>query len=104
MNVTSLLETPNSLPSGLEAMYDHNMKRIQGLSPQESKIAKLALLRVLHSKTNMTVNQIQGALATHYEPGSFEVGKYDEGSIIPGEVIVSVCCGLLHLSDSVELD
>lgn len=71
------------------------MQRINKLPGRKARLAKLALLWVSRARRPLRVDELQEALATQYEDGSFEVGKYDEEAIVPVDVVLSICCGLL---------
>ena len=43
----------------------------------------------------MRVDEVQDALATHYEQGSFKFGFYDGNDIPSCNFILSICCGLM---------
>jgi len=96
-SLKSLRKVADTLPSGLNAIYAHAMRRIEAQGAEKAMLAKLALLWVSQALRPLRVDEVQDALATHYEQGTFQFGSYDGDDIPPSNFIVSICCGLLEI-------
>ena len=96
-NLNSLRRTADTLPSDLNKMYECTMRRIEAQSPEKARLAKLALMWVSRALRPFRADELQDALATHYEEGTFQIGTFDRADITPATLIASVCCGLMVL-------
>lgn len=82
-------------------MYDECVDRILSQKNKEIDLAKRVLLWILHAKRPLKVKEIQYALAISPESRTF-----DEESLLPSEILISVCAGIVmidHESDIIRL-
>ena len=93
----------NTLPAGINEMYQETLKRIENQAPEVATIARLALLWVAHAKSPMHVQELVGMLATSYELGSLEMGVFSVDGIIKKNVLLAICAGLLVVEESGEV-
>ena len=82
-----------TLPTSINDLYRHTLKRIDAQSEPEVLLAKRAILWLVYAPVPLSVNQLQHALATNPD-----LGIFDEDDIVPGEFIFDVCCGLVSRS------
>lgn len=81
-----------SLPVELDETHEGAMKRIQSQDPKKAALAKHVLSWICYSMRPMTVDEIRFALAV--APGDTDM---DEEALIDGELLVSVCAGLVTI-------
>ena len=84
-------------------MYELTMKRIEAQSEEDAHIGKLALMWVSRAKERLTTRQLQEAVATPYNPGSFEAGEFQEEDITKLDLILSAAGGLLVVEENGEV-
>ncbi|KAF6754079.1 hypothetical protein DFP72DRAFT_1170539 [Ephemerocybe angulata] len=89
-SVNTLLKGLDQLPSGVDAMYEHTLARIGAQPEEDASIAYRVFIWLLYSKKTLTPEDIQFALAI-----SFEDKSYDAGDVIPRDLILSLCGGLI---------
>ena len=102
-NVGAIKRTLGSLPSGLEAMYELTMKRIEAQSEEDARIGKLALVWVSRVRERLTGRQLQEAVATSYVPGSGQAGEFHEEDMTKLDLILSAAGGLLVVEKNGEV-
>jgi hypothetical protein len=86
-----------TLPTSINDLYRHTLKRIEAQSEPEVLLAKRAILWLVYALGPLSMNRLQHALAT-----SLDLEVFDEDDIVSGEFIFDVCCGLVSRShDSV---
>ncbi|RXW16981.1 hypothetical protein EST38_g8870 [Candolleomyces aberdarensis] len=88
--LTNALET---LPTSINDLYRHTLKRIDAQSEPEVLLAKRAILWLVYAPVPLSMNQLQHALATN-----LDLGIFDGDDIVRGEFIFDVCCGLVSRS------
>ncbi|KAF6741454.1 hypothetical protein DFP72DRAFT_268468 [Ephemerocybe angulata] len=89
-SANTLLTGLEQLPSGVDAIYEHTLARINAQSEEDASIAHRAFIWLLYAKDSLTPDDLQHALAI-----SFEDKSYDAGDVIPLELILSMCGGLV---------
>ncbi|KAF5335515.1 hypothetical protein D9611_012128 [Ephemerocybe angulata] len=94
-NVNTLLKGLDQLPSGVDAIYEHTLARIGAQPGEDALIAHRAFIWLLYARTRLTPHEFQHALAI-----SFEDKSYDAGNVIPVDLILSMCGGLIISEDS----
>jgi len=86
----------STFPSDINAMYDHTLKRIvNSKSEEEIFIAKMALLWTARACRPLFLQELKEAIATSCRVGNLELGEFDVRAVPEGDLIVSLCCGLL---------
>src|SRR5277367_1697052 len=80
------------LPKELDRTYDEALLRIQRQDCQRAKRAKQVLSWILHAARQLTVEEIQYALAV--EPGDEDI---DEEALPDVNILVSACAGLVSI-------
>ncbi|KAF6753247.1 hypothetical protein DFP72DRAFT_1171043 [Ephemerocybe angulata] len=88
--IGSLLKALETLPSGINDMYNLTMARIRSLSEEEVSGAHRAFLWVLHAREKLSPEDLQHALTFLYETKEFV-----EENSVPIPVLLSICCGLV---------
>ncbi|KAL8822146.1 MAG: hypothetical protein Q9191_007112 [Dirinaria sp. TL-2023a] len=81
----------SSLPEVLDDSYDEVMKRIEAQNIDEHQLARKVLYWILCAAMPLDLRMLQHALAV--EP--FEDSSLDHDGIPPGELIISVCAGMV---------
>lgn len=94
-NFASLMDALESLPSGLEAMYDWTLRRIEAQPQADALLAKRALLWLTFAKSPLRIVDLQCALAT-----SYDAGRFIPESVCPVEIILTACAGLVSADGS----
>lgn len=90
-SVNSVFKELERLPSGLDDMYNHTLERIQNAqSPGDSLMAHRLFTILLKAARKLPMKAVQHALAV-----SFENLTFDSKDIVPEELIVSTCGGLV---------
>ncbi|KAF5332472.1 hypothetical protein D9611_005347 [Ephemerocybe angulata] len=92
--IGSLLKALETLPSGINDMYRLTMDRISSLSEEEVSLAHRTFIWILHSKENLSPEDLQHALTFSYEDK-----KFVEDSSVSIPVLLSICCGLVTLEE-----
>lgn len=81
----------SSLPEALDDSYNEVMKRIEAQNNDEHQLARKVLYWILCAAMPLDLRMLQHALAV--EP--FVDSYLDDDGISPGELIVSVCAGMV---------
>ncbi|KAJ2915523.1 hypothetical protein MD484_g4900, partial [Candolleomyces efflorescens] len=89
-----LLKKVDQLPSGVKAMYQHTMSRIENQGENRAALAKRTLLWITHAQTSLSMESLRRALAISPEDG------YDKDDLSPESLILSCCCGLVVIDGS----
>jgi hypothetical protein len=98
MSPRALMNALETLPTSINDLYRHTLKRIEAQSEPEVLLAKRAILWLVYALEPLSMNRLQHALAT-----DLDLGVFDEDDIVPGEFVFDVCCGLVSRSyDSVS--
>lgn len=82
-------------------MYHATLGRIELQSEEDIFLAKRAIIWVSHACRSLSVSELQEALAV--KPG---ILVFSEDDIVPMDLLVSVCCGLItvdHENNTVRL-
>ena len=90
ISVNNVCKAVNSLPSGLNALYESTWGRIKAQSEEEVLLATSALVWLTYAYQSLTIEELQHALAV-----SDDLERFDEDDVAAEELIVSVCCGLI---------
>jgi hypothetical protein len=90
ISVNNVRKAVNSLPSGLNALYESTWGRIKAQTEEEVLLATSALVWLTYAYQSLTIEELQHALAV-----SDDLERFDEDDIAMEELIVSVCCGLV---------
>ncbi|RXW18605.1 hypothetical protein EST38_g7250 [Candolleomyces aberdarensis] len=93
MTPRALMNALETLPTTINDLYEHTLKRINAQSEAEVLLAKRAIVWLVHTLEPLPMNQLQHALATNLDAGTF-----DEDDITSGEFIFDACCGLVSRS------
>jgi len=80
-------------------MYKLTLERIEAQSAEDARIGKLALMWISRAKRRLTPRQLQEAVATAYDIGSFEPGTFSEEDMPKMDLILSATGGLLVVED-----
>jgi len=94
----SLLAILDSLPSGVDAFYDQTMSRINNQEPELALIAHRVFTILRHAAAKLSTEDVQYALASLSETGSFS-----KDDLIPIDVILGACAGLVEVRPRQEL-
>ncbi|KAF5335454.1 hypothetical protein D9611_012131 [Ephemerocybe angulata] len=89
-SANTLLRGLDQLPSGVDAMYEHTLARIGAQSEEDASIAYRVFIWLLYTLSAFYTTRLQDALAI-----SFENKSYDAGDLIPVDLILSLCGGLV---------
>ncbi|TEB26981.1 hypothetical protein FA13DRAFT_987346 [Coprinellus micaceus] len=89
-SINSLFRKLSSLPSGISAMYQQTLERINAQPEEDASIAHRVFLWLLHGFETLSVEGLQHALAV-----SLEDMSYDEGDVVSDSLLMSMCCGLV---------
>ncbi|KAF5314723.1 hypothetical protein D9611_007275 [Ephemerocybe angulata] len=92
-SVNSLLKALDDLPSGVDAMYEHTLERINAQPEEDASIAYRVFAWLLYGEGPFRIEALQEALAT-----SFEDEVYDAGDMVPLPIILAACGGLVTVS------
>ncbi|KAF5340621.1 hypothetical protein D9611_007364 [Ephemerocybe angulata] len=92
-SVNDLFKKLDGVPSGLDDMYRHTLQRILSQDEEDVGIASRVFFWLLHAFVPLSPEELQEALAVSFEDRSF-----DPGDIVPINVILSVCCGLVEVT------
>ncbi|KAF6742124.1 hypothetical protein DFP72DRAFT_1109602 [Ephemerocybe angulata] len=88
--VGSLLKALESLPSGVNDMYQVTMDRINSQSEEDASIANRTFIWLLHARIPLSPEDVQHALTFSYQDLVFH-----EESLISIPMLLSICCGLV---------
>ncbi|KAJ2916935.1 hypothetical protein MD484_g3527, partial [Candolleomyces efflorescens] len=90
----ALMSALEKLPTNINDLYRHTLKRIEAQSEPEVLLAKTTILWLLYALGSLSIKQLQHALAV-----DLELGIFDEDDIASEECIFDVCCGLISTPD-----
>ncbi|KAF6747117.1 hypothetical protein DFP72DRAFT_611641 [Ephemerocybe angulata] len=96
-SVSTLLKALDQLPSGVDEMYKHTLERINAQPDEDVSIAHRVFIWLLYSSRNLSLLELQHALAV-----SFEDEAYDPIDIVPGSMILSMCGGFVTVEEKGE--
>lgn len=91
-------EALNSLPEGLDAVYDNIMQRIGGQIPEHARLAKRALMWLVHTERPPTMVELQCAVTIETDDTSL-----DESDLYGSETLVAVCCRLILVEENTQI-
>ncbi|KAF5340622.1 hypothetical protein D9611_007365 [Ephemerocybe angulata] len=92
-SVNDLFRRLDSVPSGLDDMYRHTLQRIMSQASEDVRIASRVFVWLLQACVPLSPEELQEALAV-----SFEDRTFNPGDIMPLNLILSVCCGLVEVT------
>ncbi len=87
--IKKLRNAVESLPSGLQDLYERTWERIEAQTEDEVLLATKAIIWLTYAYQPLKVTELQHAVVLD------EVEEFDEDDIAAEELIVSVCCGLI---------
>ena len=90
INVQSLMKKLETLPTGLNDLYEHTLTRIEAQGQEKASLAKRVLLWVVHAMQPISMEDIQLAVAIDLDSKSL-----DEDRLSPTQLLLDVCCGLV---------
>ncbi|TFK22078.1 hypothetical protein FA15DRAFT_644639 [Coprinopsis marcescibilis] len=96
VNVHGLRKAVATLPTGVEAMYEITMVRVEAHS--QAATAKRALTWLVHALKSLEMDDLRSAIAV--DPETF---KFDSELLIDGPTLLSLCCGLVTFDSESEL-
>ncbi|KAJ7784218.1 ankyrin repeat-containing domain protein [Mycena metata] len=94
LNLKALHTALTTLPQELHGSYNETMKRVRTQTEEESTLAFQVFLWLTYSKTQLTVGQLEHALAVTVDMNDME---YD--MIVDVNIFVSLCGGLVVFED-----
>lgn len=89
----SLFESLEKLPSGIDAMYLLTLERINSQPEELLSVTQRLFVWLLHQVSPLTLEDLQYALAVSVDGQPFNMS-----SIVPAELILSACHGLVVVS------
>src|SRR5690606_29796950 len=92
VSLKSLLLVLGGLPSGVDAMYEQALERLGEASEEELELSKRALFWIVHAREPLALQDLQHAVAISYEDK-----VYDPDSIVPVDVLLAACGGLVEI-------
>ncbi|KAJ2934209.1 hypothetical protein H1R20_g2898, partial [Candolleomyces eurysporus] len=92
ISVQSLMKKLETLPIGLNELYDHTLERIEAQGQEKSFLAKRVLLWVTYALHPLSIGALQEAVAIELDSETF-----DANCMSPIELLLDVCCGLVTL-------
>jgi len=90
ISIKKLLTTVESLPLGLNTMYERTWERIEGQTDDEVSLARKVIIWLTYAYRPLKVRELQCAVAVPDNGVGF-----DEGDVTAEELIISACCGLI---------
>ncbi|TFK17180.1 ankyrin, partial [Coprinopsis marcescibilis] len=96
VNVHGLRKAVETLPIGVEAMYQTTMVRVEAHS--QAATAKRALTWLVHGLKSLKMDDLRYAIAV--DPETFE---FDRELLIDGPTLLSLCCGLVTFEPKSKL-
>ncbi|TFK17209.1 ankyrin [Coprinopsis marcescibilis] len=96
MHIKDLRSALDSLPMGVNSMYEATMERIEGRPG--SNLALRALTWLVYAQQSLTINDLRHALAV--DTATF---IYDSDLLVDPETLLSVCCGLTTFEPETKL-
>ncbi|RXW15006.1 hypothetical protein EST38_g10851, partial [Candolleomyces aberdarensis] len=98
ISVQSLMKKLETLPVGLDELYDHTLERIEAQGEEKTSLAKRVLLWATYALSPMSIKELQEAVAIELDSKIFDANRMS-----PIELLLDVCCGLVTL-DKPEQD
>ena len=95
LSAKQLKKALQSIPITLSAAYDATIQQINRQGPQVSRAAYQVLTWILLTKSPLTAEEMEHAMAV--EPGSQE---FDNDDIIPAHKLVDLCSGLVMIDQA----
>lgn len=96
VSIKKLRAAVESLPSGLDALYERTWDRIEAQTEDEVSLAIKVLIWLTYAYEPLKVAQLQHAVAVSDE-------GFDKDDIVAEELMVSVCCGLIVVDELSEI-
>jgi len=93
-NRNAILRTLEKLPEGFHSTYDDAMERINRQAPKRKDMAYRLLSWISYAFRPLSVIELQYALAVREEMTSI-----DEDDIDDEEFLISICAGLVTVSE-----
>ncbi|KAF5320142.1 hypothetical protein D9611_010300 [Ephemerocybe angulata] len=93
-SISAVRKAVNRYPKGVNVMYERTWERIKDQSAGDISIVHRVFIWMLHSARDLSVHELQDALAV-----SFEDKTYDAEHLIPVPVILSMCKGLVVVEE-----
>ncbi|KAJ2934211.1 hypothetical protein H1R20_g2894, partial [Candolleomyces eurysporus] len=90
ISIQSLMKKLETLPIGLNEMYDHTLERIEAQGEEKTSLAKQVLLWVTYALHPMSIAALQEAVAIDLDSKTFDTKRMS-----PMELLLDVCCGLV---------
>ncbi|RXW23767.1 hypothetical protein EST38_g2088 [Candolleomyces aberdarensis] len=90
ISVQSLMKKLETLPIGLNELYDHTLERIEAQGQEKTSLAKRVLLWVTYALQPMSIEALQEAVAIELDSKTFDANRMS-----PIELLLDVCCGLV---------
>ena len=90
INPSEMREALDQLSPCVEDTVTQTWNRVLEQDPRCVSLAQATLVWVLHSPRPMTVDELQRAVAA-----STENFQFDSDRLVSGEMLVSLCCGLV---------
>ncbi|EFI28062.1 hypothetical protein CC1G_14088 [Coprinopsis cinerea okayama7 len=84
-------EELDNFPADITEMYTLTFRRIEAQGPRSARIAKTALLWLVHARDQFTLRDLQAALAVNPNTYSVELNRMPRK-----QSIISLCCGLVE--------
>jgi ankyrin repeat domain-containing protein 50 len=91
-------ETLEAFPTEIEPIYMETWERICAQGPKLANLAKLVLLWITHTETEMTIDALRRAVATSQDTYAFEPKR-----MVPEALLLLVCCGLVSVDEKTRL-
>jgi len=95
-NVNAVRKALETLPKEIDGTYDEAMDRIGRQNKDDRELARQVLSWISFARRLLSVNELQHALAAM--PGMTEM---DYDNIIDGDILTSVCAGLVIIEDGI---
>ncbi|KAJ2934174.1 hypothetical protein H1R20_g2886, partial [Candolleomyces eurysporus] len=92
ISVQSLMTKLETLPIGLNELYDHTLERIEAQGQEKTSLAKRVLLWVTYALDSISIEALQQAVAIELDSKTFDANRMS-----PIELLLDVCCGLVTL-------
>ncbi|KAI9855731.1 MAG: hypothetical protein M1824_005891 [Vezdaea acicularis] len=88
----AVVQATEHLPNGLDNTYEEALQRIDHQNVEDRKLATRILYWITYAKTPLSMIELQHALAIMPE-----ASKLDGGDIVDGEILLSICAGLVSI-------
>ena len=97
-NKRDILKALDSLPPGLNEIYDEIIDRILSQDADEAELAKSILGWITYAKTPLTTKQLQQALAV-----PLNSTYYDEDTETDEQILISACLGIVTIDHETNI-